>query len=84
MQVYKSLVGAAFTSNAKLKCEVEAFPHSKTYWIKEEEDIFLNGLVSELKLLISVHLYPTLYWTEAFAPRKKKYHQQFVFIKETN
>ena len=43
VQVQKALVGAPFGANAKLKCDVQAFPHSNNYWITEHDEDILNG-----------------------------------------
>ncbi|XP_063912299.1 lachesin-like isoform X2 [Zophobas morio] len=43
VQVQKALVGAPLLSNVKLKCDVEAFPNSNNYWVKEHDEVLLNG-----------------------------------------
>jgi hypothetical protein len=43
VQVQKALVGAPLFSNVKLKCDVEAFPNSNNYWVKEHDEVLLNG-----------------------------------------
>ncbi|EEZ99076.2 lachesin isoform X1 [Tribolium castaneum] len=43
VQVQKALVGAPLYSNVKLKCDVEAFPNSNNYWVKEQDEVLLNG-----------------------------------------
>ncbi|GJQ69023.1 hypothetical protein Trydic_g6195 [Trypoxylus dichotomus] len=43
IHVVKSLVGVPIGGNAKLKCDVEAYPSSNNYWIKDHEENLLNG-----------------------------------------
>lgn len=43
IHIPKGLVGAPLNSDAKLKCEVEAFPVSHNRWLKNGEDVLKNG-----------------------------------------
>lgn len=43
LHVPKGLVGAPLNTDVKLKCEVEAYPPSNNYWLKNGEDVLKSG-----------------------------------------
>lgn len=58
VNVQVPVIGAVQWSNARLMCDVEAFPFPSNYWIKDQDGILLNGLEN---VLFKKCLYPRLF-----------------------
>lgn len=45
VEAQKPLVGAPLHTIAKLKCDVEAFPNSNNYWMRDRDEVLIDGFV---------------------------------------